>query len=53
MRRCKNLLLHKGGYSMLGGLLFSGENLYVTDLFNPLAKRNMEYFSYVNNYIKI
>jgi hypothetical protein len=53
MRRCKNLLLHKGGYSMLGGILFSGENLYLTDLFNPIEKKNIEYFSYVKNYIKI
>ena len=53
MRKCKNLLLHKGGFSMLGGLLFSGEKLYITDLFYPIANCNIEYFNYVKNYIKI
>ena len=32
-RKCKNLLVHKGGFSLLGCILFNGVNLYyITDL---------------------
>lgn len=48
MRKCKNLLLHKGGYSLLGGLLFNGENLFITNIFSAI--NNKEYFTYVKNY---
>lgn len=37
MALCKNLLLHRGGFSILGGLVFTGENLYVTHLFEPCS----------------
>jgi hypothetical protein len=50
MRTCKNLLLHKGGYSLLGGLLFNGNNLFITKIFNPIQANNKEYFTYVKNY---
>jgi hypothetical protein len=53
MRKCKNLLLHKGGFSMLGGIIFSGNNLYVTDLFYPIQHNNTEYFENITNYTKI
>jgi hypothetical protein len=33
MSKAKNLLLHKGGFSILGALLFTGNNLYITNLF--------------------
>jgi len=51
MRNCKNLLLHKGGFSAAGGLLFNGDNLFITNSFEPLTfnKRNEEYFEYVKN----
>ena len=32
MRKASNLFLHKGGYSMLGGILFQGKNLYISDM---------------------
>ena len=51
MRRCKNLLLHKGGYSLLGGLLFNGNNLFITNIFNPIQTNNKEYFTYVKKYL--
>ena len=35
MRHANNLLLHKGGFSILGSILFSGNNLYATSLFEP------------------
>jgi hypothetical protein len=38
MRHCSNLLLHMGGFSMLGGLLFQGENLYIPPYFEPKDK---------------
>lgn len=50
MRTSKNLLLHKGGYSLLGGLIFHGNNLYMTALFNPIQSNNQEYFTYCKNY---
>lgn len=53
MRRCKNLLLHKGGYSLLGGLLFNGNNLFITKIFNPIETNNKEYFTYVKKYLLI
>ena len=53
MRKCKNLLLHKGGFSMLGGLLFTGNNLFITKFFNPLHVNNSEYFKYIKHYIKV
>lgn len=53
MRRCKNLLLHKAGYSALGGLLFNGNILYITNLFAPIQSNNKEYFTYVKKYTLI
>lgn len=48
MRRAKNLLVHQGSYSMLGALLFSGENLYVTDELPSL--NNKDFFQHVTHY---
>jgi hypothetical protein len=38
-RVCRNLLVHRGGYSLIGSLLFQGDNLYVPgSLIDPNAK---------------
>ena len=50
MRRAKNLLVHMGGYSILGSLLFNGNNLYITSQFTPLERNNTELFTYIDNY---
>ena len=39
MARAHNLLLHTGGFSILGSLVFSGKNLYITSAFQPYIKR--------------
>lgn len=49
MRNSRNLLVHKGGFSTLGSLLFQGDNLYLTSLYNPLKKYN-NILQYLNNY---
>lgn len=41
MRCANNLLLHKGGFSILGSILFSGNNLYATTLFEPLYNKEL------------
>jgi hypothetical protein len=41
MRCANNLLLHKGGFSILGSILFSGNNLYATTLFEPLGNEEL------------
>jgi hypothetical protein len=51
MRNAKNLLLHIGGFSMLGALSFKGDNLYLTNLFYPLANNNDTFFNYIKKYI--
>ena len=55
MRYCKNLLIHKGGFSILGSLIFNGNNLYYTSLFEP--HNNVEIVDYVKskniNYVMI
>lgn len=51
MRNCKNLLVHRGGFSMLGSLLFNGDNLYITNSFYfPKENKKEEFFSYLKNY---
>lgn len=50
MRHAKNLIVHLGGFSMLGALAFNGDNLYLTKLFFPIANGNTEFFKYVKNY---
>jgi uncharacterized protein YlzI (FlbEa/FlbD family) len=35
MRMSSNLLLHKGGFSIIGGLLFQKNNLYISPMFEP------------------
>uniref|UniRef100_A0A6C0D3P5 Uncharacterized protein n=1 Tax=viral metagenome TaxID=1070528 RepID=A0A6C0D3P5_9ZZZZ len=50
MRKCKNLLLHKGGYSLLGGLIFDGDNLFITNAFSAIESNNSEYFTYLKKY---
>ena len=39
MARARNLLVHTGGFSILGSLVFSGKRLYVTSAFQPLKKK--------------
>ena len=39
MARARNLLVHTGGFSILGSLVFSGKRLYVTSAFQPLIKK--------------
>jgi hypothetical protein len=51
MRNAKNLMLHIGGFSMLGALAFKGDNLYLTKLFYPIAEKNGQFFNYIGNYI--
>lgn len=46
MRKCSNLFLHKGGFSMLGGVLFQGDNLYISPWFEP--KNTEHYMMHVN-----
>ena len=41
-RKCKNLLVHKGGFSVLGTILFTGNNLYITKNFNINSFLNAE-----------
>lgn len=54
MSKAKNLLVHLGGFSILGSLVFTGDNLYITNDFYPLkfsnVKNNNNFFSYINNY---
>jgi len=50
MRSASNLLLHKGGFSILGGLLFHKNNLYIPSAyFEPVS--NDEYMKYVEGNI--
>jgi hypothetical protein len=51
MRNAKNLLVHIGGFSMIGALAFKGNNLYLTNLFYPLAFNNKEFFNILKKYI--
>lgn len=51
MRNCKNLLVHRGGFSKLGSLLFNGDNLYITESFDfPTENRKDEFFSHIKKY---
>ena len=53
MRKCRNLLIHKGGFSIIGALIFNGENLYITRLFDPLIvtdNQNNKFFSHIKKY---
>lgn len=50
MRNCKNLLVHKGGFSILGSLLFQGDNLYLTSFYEPLNEKQQLIFKYIKNY---
>jgi len=49
-RKCKNLLVHKGGFSELGCILFNGDNLYY--IYNLMTERDGEFneiwYSYIN-----
>lgn len=50
MKICSNLLVHKGGFSVLGALLFQGDNLYLTYLFEPLNCAEDKILKYLSNY---
>jgi hypothetical protein len=51
MRNCKNLLVHKGGFSIIGALIFNGNKLYITPrLFEPFMANNSKFFHYVKKY---
>lgn len=41
MSRCKNLIVHLGGFSILGSLLFTGNHLYVTKEFQPRTSERL------------
>jgi hypothetical protein len=45
MARARNLLVHTGGFSILGTLVFSGKRLYVTSAFQPMEKNNHLWYS--------
>ena len=51
MRKSSNLVLHKGGFSGLGGILFQGDNLYISPMFEP--KNNPDYIDNLNKNINI
>jgi hypothetical protein len=36
MAKARNLLVHMGGFSIIGSLVFSGQMLYLTNLFQPV-----------------
>lgn len=42
MMKCRNLLLHKGGFSELGSFVFEGDKLYITESF-PFDRRKDEH----------
>jgi len=51
-RKCKNLLVHQGGFSVLGTILFTGNNLYITKNFNIdwlLNAENQIWKKYIEN----
>lgn len=51
MHKAKNLLVHLGGFSIIGTIVFTGNNLYITDLFYPIRYNNSDrIFSVVKNY---
>jgi hypothetical protein len=37
MAKARNLLLHMGGFSIIGSLVFSGQQLYITPAFQPAS----------------
>ena len=45
MSQAKNLLIHKGGFSQIGGLVFSGDHLYITSLLE--THNSEEYLQYL------
>lgn len=49
-RKCKNLLLHKTGFSALGSILFTGNNLYITKFMN-IENYSEEWHNYQNSKI--
>lgn len=50
MRNCKNLLVHKGGFSTLGALLFNGDNLYLTNNFSVPLDPTHKFFTHIKKY---
>lgn len=47
MYKSRNLLIHKGGFSILGSIIFNGNNLYYTNLLE--SRDNNEIVNYINN----
>ena len=39
MARARNLLVHMGGFSILGSLVFAGKQLYITPAFQPVSHK--------------
>jgi hypothetical protein len=39
MARARNLLVHMGGFSIIGSLVFAGKQLYITPVFQPVSHR--------------
>ena len=43
MRKCQNILLHKGGFSELGSFLFQGDHMYLVKNIFPADRRKNEH----------
>lgn len=52
MSKCENLLLHKGGFSMLGALLFSGQKVFRTFAFFETGNKWEEALQSVNVHLE-
>ena len=61
MHRAKNLLVHRNGFSMLGAILFTGNNLYISSDFGCIRNRDntlrnkddRDIIRYIKNHVKI
>jgi hypothetical protein len=47
MSKAKNLLIHKGGFSILGSLVFTGNKIYISNLFSPLKSGNTDFLKHL------
>lgn len=47
MHKCQNLMVHKGGFSVLGAWVFTGKQLYYTELFEPSP--NSDFWKYIHS----
>ena len=49
MRRAKNLLVHRGGFSVLGSLIFTGKNIFISKFFSPFASGNIGFMKHLTH----